>query len=413
MASITLIGVGAIATVLNVTTFGAPALVGAVIGGITFTVNKVSKWNKKSKANKLNNMINEFLHSYLQCIIKDVANELSRIFEYQVLQLKETEIKKLADCAVDLMLDLKEGDEFGRNTLLTKVLQDGSAKERINLFTKNGDKWKAPDVFRKPGLRKVIVTNDGSEFTHHVKENDACDTQKYGYRGKFLEMKVYSSNTDENYMDGRHHFVDSSIDSQYSSPRSEDAAYRPVHVLVRCPKVLDDFSAYQPQTGILKLSLANFLRKKFKCFSEKHVVCPVYRPRLPTDIPNLENSDLSDSDFSYSDFTNSSLKSCNFTNCVMFFANLRNVNMSGSTFNETLICYSDLVNVNARFCDWIKTSILCSCVDYIDVRGRNYSGIIWGKTCTRHVRFGNNIVVGKYGQTLLFACLYCTMLKQN
>ena len=369
------------AIALSIPTFGATAFVGAAVTTLTFAVGKISEAANHSKSKKLKNMIDDFLHSYVQCVILDVAKELSRIFEYQVLELKETEIEKLADCAVDLMLDLKEGDQFDRNTLIKKVLRDGSVKKR-DLWTKNDDKWKAPDVFRKPGLRKVFVTNDRSDFTHHVKKKNACDTKKYGYRSQFLEIKYGSDDGRDD--DKRHYFIDSEIDSRYTLDRSENAAYRPVHILVRCPKVLGDFISSQAQTGTH--SLANFLRKKFKSFPKDHVVCPVYRPRLPIDIPNLENSDLTDSDFSYSDFTNSSLKSCNFTNCVMLFANLKNVNMSGSKFNQTLICYSDLVEVDATCCDWVKTSILCSCVDAMDVSGGNYGAITWGNTDTRNLK---------------------------
>ena len=371
------------AIALSIPTFGATAFVGAAVTTLTFAVGKISEAANHSKSRKLKNMIDDFLHSYVQCVILDVAKELSRIFEYQVLQLKETEIEKLADCAVDLMLDLKKGDQFDRNTLIKKVLRDGSVK-KTNLWTKNDDKWKAPDVFRKPGLRKMVVTNDRSEFTHHVKKENTCDTQKYGYRSQFLEIKYGSDDGGDD--DKRHYFVDSEIDSQYTLDRSEDAAYRPVHILVRRPKVLSDFIASQAQTRTR--SLANFLRKKFKCFSEEHVVCPVYRPHIPTDIPNLEKSDLTDSDFSYSDFKNSSLKSCNFTNCVMLFANLRKVNMSGSALKDSLICYSDLAEVDATCCDWLETSILCSCVDDMDVSGGNYGAITWGKTRIRNLKTG-------------------------
>ena len=43
----------------------------------------------------------------MNCIVKEVAKELSRMFEYQLFQLKKNEqVKILAKCAVELMLDL-------------------------------------------------------------------------------------------------------------------------------------------------------------------------------------------------------------------------------------------------------------------------------------------------------------------
>ena len=395
---------------LNVTTFGIPAFVGAAVAAVTFTVGKVGKASTKSKAKKLKKNVEVYIHSYLRCIITDVAKELSYMFEYQVVQLgNETEIDKLADCAVELMLDLKKKEKFDRNTLLQKVLQDGNANESIELRTKNGDKWKAPDVFRKPGLRKVMVTNDRLEFTYHVKKRDSCDTNNYGYRSQFLEMKeswsddrnrtpsadeapAYDvlplseecSHTNENCIVG-YCFVDSAIDSQYSLPRSEDAPYHPIHILLRNPGVLDDFAANRPKTG--KPSLAKFVKEKIENLPKNHLVFPVFRPNVPGNIPSLQNSDLKGSDFGHSNFRNSYLMSCDLTNCVMLFANLRKANMSGSTFNQTLISYSDLAQVDATRCKWIKTSILYSLVDDMDISEmQNNGNISWSGTDTSSVK---------------------------
>ena len=394
---------------LNVTTFGVPAFVGAAVAAVTFTVEKVSKASSKSRAKKLNENVEGYIHSHLRCIITDVAKELSYMFEYQVVVLEnEDEIGKLADCAVDLMLDLKDDEKFDRNTLLKKVLQDGSAKERINLLTKNGDKWKTPDVFRKPGLRKVILQNDRSEFTYHyyVKEKDSWETKNYGYRSQFLEMEdccgydkdeayVHDdlelldlcSHTDKYCTKRQYYFNDSEIDSEYTLRRTEDAPYHPLHILVRDPSFLRYFHVTRSQTGFR--SFAKFLRKMFKCFPVNHLVCPVYRPFISANIPNLQNSDLTGSDFSHADFRNSSLVNCNFANCVMLFTDLRNANMSGSTFNQTLISYSDLVEVDATCCNWVGTSVLYSCVDGMDISGmKNFGGICWSGTDKSHLKMG-------------------------
>ena len=312
------------------------------------------------------------------------------MFEYQVVKLgNQIEIDKLADCAVDLMLDLKKNEKFDRNTLLRKVLQDGSEKEKINLTTKDGDKWKASDVFRKPGLRRVIVSKNRSEFTHCVKQKrNACDTKNYGYRSQFLEKKEHCDDGNRETLynkKSQYYFVDSAIDSHYNLARSEVAPYLPIHILLRDPNVLDDFAANRPETG--NPSLAIFVKKKIENLPKNHLIHPVYRPSVPGNIPDLQNSDLKGSDFSYSDFRNSSLINCNFTNCVILFANLRNANMSASKFNQTLISYSDLVDVDATRCKWIKTSILYSLVDDMDISGMQNNGdISWGGTDTSSVK---------------------------
>ena len=136
---------------------------------------------KKSKAKKLDKKVKIYIHSHLNCIIMDVAKELSRMFEYQVVELKDTtQINILAECAVDLMMsEWTRDDIFDRNTLIKKVLQDGKI-EKKKLQTKNGDKWSAPDVFRKSGLQQTFVRTDCTEFIRKVKPNGACDIKKYG-----------------------------------------------------------------------------------------------------------------------------------------------------------------------------------------------------------------------------------------
>jgi hypothetical protein len=405
------LGVG-ITIAISVGSFGIGSIVGATVATVTFTVTKVDKKMKKSKAAKLDKKVEIYFHSHLKCIIMDVAKELSRIFEYQVLALEDgTQIDILAECAVDLMLDLKRDDTFDRNTLLKKVLHDGKVEKR-ELLTRNGDKWFAPDVFRKPGLQRTIVGTDRAEFIYQVKPNDACDTRMYGYRGQFLETKDYAKKmkkrqnkenetvqvirfrktpaTDEKHTcedqelckecfyiyencSSGQYFAESAIDSKYTESRDELFTYHPIHILVQCPKVLDSFIGRQLQDEKPRQlqdknpSLANFLRNKLD-LPEHHLVHPVYRPHSPGKVPDLKNADLTGSDFSHSDFRDSSLEQCVFVNCVMLFANLAGAKVSGSKFVDTLISHSNLEKVKANCCEWTKTSLLYSRVDdaYMD-----------------------------------------------
>ena len=372
------LGVGA-SIALSIGSFGIGSIVGATVAGATFTYTKVDKKMKKSKAKKLDKKVEIYIHSHLNCIIMDVAKELSRMFEYQVVELKDTtQINILAECAVDLMMSgWTRDDIFDRNTLIKKVLQDGKI-EKKKLQTKNGDKWSAPEVFRKSGLQQTFVGTDRTEFIHKVKPNGACDIKKYGYRGQFLELSTtYGENkvhtrlapcenlckecsSNYNNCTSGEYFSESAIDSQYSDFREETHTYYPTHILVQCPKVLESFIGSQLQEG--KLSLANFLRKKLG-FPEHHLVQPVYRPHSPGKVPDLQNSDLTGSDFSHSDFTDSSLEDCVFVNCVMLFAKLDGANMSGSKFCSTLISHSNLKKVKADECEIMDTSLVYSRVD--------------------------------------------------
>jgi hypothetical protein len=326
----------------------------------------------------------------------DVAKELSRMFEYQVLTLEDgKQIDILAECAVDLMLDLKKDDKFDRNTLIKKVLKDGKVEKR-DLLTRIGDKWSAPDVFRKPGLQRVIVGTDRAKFIYQIKPNGASNTTKYGYRGQFLETKKYHGQNEvnekvsemryrkeppkdethtrehsyedlckecfSNFQNGcsGQYFGESDIDSQYSEYRDELSTYHPIHILIQCPKVLESFIGCQLQGE--KPSLANFLKKKLD-LPEHHLVHPVYRQHSPGRVPDLQKSDLTGSDFSHSNFTNSSLTECQFVKCVMLFVRLAGAKMSGSKFCDTLISHSNLVEAEADHCEWTKTKLLYSYVN--------------------------------------------------
>ena len=392
-----ILGLGVGTTIaLSIGSFGIGSIVGAAIAGLTFTVIKVDKKMKKSEAKVLDEKVEVFLHSHLKCIIMDVARELSRMFEYQILTLGDgKQIDTLAESAVDLMLDLKKGDKIDRNTLLIKVLQDGKVKKK-ELLTSKGDKWSAPDVFRKPGLQQTVIGTTTAKFVYLVKPNGLCEPTKYGYRGQFLECKKYCSQKKENGTSqvknhfkrsaknkdftckdpckelckecfsndeicaSGQYFVESKIDSEYTESQNELLTYHPMHILVQCPKILASFINNKLQEE--KLSFADFLKNKLE-LPKHHCVHPVYRQHSPGKIPDLQRSDLTGSDFSHSNFKNSCLKECNFTKCVMLFAELAQAKISWSNFRDTYISHSNLEKVEADHCEWTKTSLLYSRVD--------------------------------------------------
>jgi hypothetical protein len=376
-----------ITAAMSIPTFGAASFAAAFVAGATLLVKIVDKRYQQANAKVFEEVLEtatEQLSSYLNCIVKDVAKELSRIFESQLFELQsDKQVKILAECAVDLMLDLQKGDTFDRNTLLKKVLQDGKIKKKKILTKTKGIEWSAPNVFRKPGLRRMIFGKDGAEFKHFIKPNETDKTCKYGYRGQFLEAKKCVSQNGEgetaakgetptneetgekvckdcssnyeNCTSGQYFDGESQIDYDYKKPQNKLYSYNPLHILIQCPKVLVSFNQLQKE----KPSLANFLKSKLR-LPEDHVVRPVYRPHSPRKVSDLQNSDLTGSDFSHSDFTNSCLEECDFTKCVMFFVNLGGAKMSGSKFCDTLISHSNLEKLEADHCEWTKTSLLYS-----------------------------------------------------
>ena len=389
---------------LGFATFGAASFAGACVAGACVVAKKVGERLKQEKVESvLTKAESADVSSYLNLIILDVAKELSRIFEFQLFELRDDkEIEALAECAVKLMLDLKKEDTFDRNTLIRKVLQDGKIKKQ-KIHTRKGIEWSAPDVFRKPGLRKETWRKNGAQFKYFVKESknkkDACDTITYGYRGQFLEMKNYDQQKeDENVREEARErdgifkecfcncndkagtspvfFIESNIDSEYAVTQDEAYRYDALHILIQCPEILVSFTSQQTA----KLSLAEFLKEKLR-LPQNLRVHPVYRPHSPAKVSNLEKSDLTGSDFSHSDFSGACLKSCNFTKCVMLFAELDGANMCGSKFCETFIGHSKLRGVKADCCEWTNMSLLHSrvngaCLDSVvpSVCGNDFTG---------------------------------------
>ncbi len=257
----------------------------------------------------------------------------------------------------------------------------------------------------------MIFGEHGTEFKYSVKpEHKDCNTSMYGYRGQFLQKKEYVNRkkeggnvpvisetpaTHETHEDpcknlcqdcisnfetciSGNYFGVSDIDSEYTETEDYPYNYRPLHVPIQCPEILVSFKQCQEN----RPSLANFLKNKLS-LPEHHLVYPVYRPRSPGKVPDLQKSDLTGSDFSHSDFTDSCLEECNFTRCVMLFANLTGATMCLSEFCKTLISHSDLKAVDAKCSNWTETSIVYSRVDRMDLRGMdNYGDITW--TGTNH-----------------------------
>ena len=374
---------GGITLAIGVVTFGAASFAGACVVGVTLVAKLVDKKIKQNRAKEvLTATEKENVSLYLDCIVKDVAKELSRIFDFQLFELEnDKQVEILAKCAAGLMLDLNKNDTFDRNTLIKKVLQDGKISEE-KLRTRKGKKWSAPDVFRKPGLRRVIFEKDVAEIKYFVKsaegsknKKDACDTCTYGYRGQFLEMKKFPNlnvkeeadkrddlredfckkcfSNDEN-CTSRSYFVQSDIDSKYTERQLETHRDDVMHIWIECPQILVSFSQLSTSP---KPSLADFLKKKLR-LSENHHVYPVYRPHSPEKVLNLQNSDLTGSDFSHSDFSNSCLENCDFSKCVILFAELAGAKMSHSKFCQTLISHSNLKAVQADPCISVGLSLI-------------------------------------------------------
>ena len=375
---------------LSVPTLGAASFAGAAVAGATLVAKVVDKYYKPDEVELIQQAFEmadtEKVSTCLNSIVKDVAKELSRIFESQIFEMKnEKQVEVLAKCAVALMLKLNKGDIFDRNTLIRKVLRDGKLGKKT-LHTRADMKLSAPNVFRKPGLRQIVVKKDGTIFKYSVKPHNGSKTWKYGFRGEFYELTILGKTLCKKLCDeccGNNeictsglYFIPSDIDSEYTEPAPpQQHQYLPIHVSIQCPKVLDSFKQSNETD-----SLVNFLKMKLR-LPESLIIHPVYRPHSPMKVADLRNSNLERSDFSHSDFTDSSLQGCKFDKCVMLFTTFTRAKMSGSSFCDTLISHSRLNEVKLDHSKFLKTSILHSYADGLDIHEiKNLGDLCWTGT---------------------------------
>ena len=138
------------------------------------------------------------------CLGVEVASELSRIYEYQIVMLSEGLIIDLLSFhAVDCTLDyLKSGNRFlGRNNLIEGVVYGFSRDSRLDpkyVSVVIGDrelKWDLHEVFKKCGLRREAVpagVQQQVSWTYFTSAN--CLPILYGYRGILVEKDLATGN---------------------------------------------------------------------------------------------------------------------------------------------------------------------------------------------------------------------------
>ena len=394
-----LIGIGGtLAIVMSVPTLGiATAFTGAAVAAITLTVKLKDHYSNMKTDSNAKELSKLDPVSVILTILKEVGIELSRIFEDQLVKLQNnTDVTKMASCAVELMFKFTDGDNFDRNTLLRKVLC-GKAKNNPKVKMWNNKSLRAQDLFKKTGLRKEKVPTSVSlssfvQFEYLSKLNGTCDPQSYGYRGEVLKMICKATNNKSEARnigctepgggaydttssccpvdtDGTRkdvpYFVECDIDKEYTETCEGANYYEPFHCLIRCPRILERFASEGGNPS--RSSLRNVVSKMYH--PEVRPVRPVYRPHSPRILHFLSNTDLTGSDFSRVNFSSSSLENCILTGCTILFGELKGASLRGSEFKETYLSHCNLTGVNAQSCTWTTTKVLHSCADDADLRG--------------------------------------------
>ena len=423
---------GGIGIAMGFATFGITSFVTAAVAASSLVVMKIDQNKHEKLDHNSKELKNNCPYSFLLSIIKEATKELSRIFEDQLFRLERVDVTKVALCAVNLMFkQLKVGDKFNRNTLLRNVLFGRIGRPQALKTKRNNKKWKVPDVFQKPGLRKEIpiklpvetltgtvkTLTDTGRFQYlkrpHNTYDPDCDPDTYGYRGQIFELvpgkseKPSGQFAEENgcgqqsVLRNRHecttcrsgedtindvtYFMESSIDERYTENCLESSRYQPYHCVLRCPCILETFS----QDNSSHLSLQNYVREIYG-IHEKSLVKPVFRSHSPRKICSLRNTILTGSDFSRVHLNECILEGCDFTGCTIMFGQFKAANLNGTRFIKSHLSYCNLAKANARSCEWTATRVYYCCVNDTYLRGcSNYlGGNDWEGTALENARIG-------------------------
>lgn len=220
------------------------------------------------------------------CLAVEVADELSRIFEYQIVLLGDgLPIDLLARHAVECAMDfLKSGNRFlDRNTLITGVLsggtrhQDPNASKIMSIVIGEKElKWNLSHIFRGCGLRKEMLLfypkpQDSSRYCPWMFfTSPECNPQLYGYRGLVLER------------DPVHGYYIVSHDDEVRftqtaghNPGEIHRRYAPFRRLIG-KEVMDDYCSVTKEAD--NMTLADYVVKLQGTEYARDTIHPIYRP---------------------------------------------------------------------------------------------------------------------------------------
>lgn len=260
--------------------------------------------------NKDRKILKSIAKDIMDSLAFEVGKELSRMYEYQIVLLKEfVAIKLLAAHAADCILEhvIQRQILIDRNSALRGVVQAKPARpdHGITRFSviigEKETKWDLFDVFKKPGIRREV----GLYEPHLATLSDLyysfgwkffacrsdCDPHIFGYRGQLLEWdfanKVFKVHSSEKvYNDERMYCV--------QDPHQQ---YLPFHRLVS-NEFMQNYLQYTVSGSVKDLSFEAFMKQEYGCGGSGQEFF-VYRPlnllplSLAWDNAILENMDLS------------------------------------------------------------------------------------------------------------------------
>lgn len=306
------------------------------------------------------------------CIATEAANELTRIYEYQItLMFDDMSIRILADHATECVLEYIQGHYIDRNSAIRSVVQvyppnpDGIPKLISGVIGTKELKWDLFEIYKQPGLRKELllvsdecIGESGIDYQpwQYFFSPDDTSPFLYGYRGQMIEWDFIESGY--------------KLDMKENSKFGEEIAYQvedyhrlymPYKRLVGA-QVMERFTSQENTDG--KKSLTDMIRvDPLEGPPEREEITAVYRPIATQAAPikyggdghmiNLDNIDmtraqLADTDLSNTTVQNSKLLMANLDKTKLGRANLAGSDLSYCNMESSDISPDTLKHVTVK-----------------------------------------------------------------
>ena len=307
--------------------------------------------------NKDRKILKSIAKDIMDALAFEVGKELSRMYEYQIVMLKEfVAIKLLAAHAADCVLEhvIQRQILIDRNSSLRGVVQakpprpDHGITRFSVIVGEKETKWDLFDVFKKPGIRREVglYNQTGSLADIYYSFGwkffscrQDCDPHIFGYRGQLLEWdfanKVFKVHSSEKVYNEERMYSVQDLHQQYL----------PFHRLVS-NEFMENYVQYSASVSHKELSFESFMKQEYGCGGSGQEFF-VYRPlnllplNLVWDNAILENMDLTR--FCIDQFSCKRLR----RSCLVH-SEFMDMGGSGVTVEECDLSYSTLKGISVE-----------------------------------------------------------------
>ena len=231
------------------------------------------------------------------CIALETANELARIYEYQIVVVRDdAAVGVLASHAAACVVAYVIGERasLDRNSAILGVVRasrerDGDERAVAVIVGSNQLQWRVREVFARPGLRVDANLQSDAHVVGGAQGGDAAtasspwqfyttnfhDPATYGYRGQVLEWD-YLRRTYRRSLEDEYFYTNQTADLDEAN--NVHFRYRPYRRLLGVDCMRAYCAAAARGDGRGPASLVEFLKQPADGASGRREIQPVYRP---------------------------------------------------------------------------------------------------------------------------------------